>query len=352
MCRLRHIGNSWLERMSLSQPERESTPLPRSAFRVAKNPGLRQKFAAISHEQFEKVFTKYAKHGQMSEAEFDLCLKVLGVNVPHLRARFFRIFDDSDSGFIEVREFTAGFQLLMADDRDKKLDLAFKMFDREGNGYISESEMRAFLATFFRVAEDGAQSVVHDFEALFGHDKSIANLVLDACRRLSTHYMDVVMRNIFSSQKLAAPGLGGQRRLFISDFKLWSAHNGDRIKDWLDSLGEYWLASIDKTVRGLVRLQRVVVLSFTEELWAPVFCLRLYCFSLRAVAFFRTCQASAKVVWGLRASPSSCCKSQWKTRSPRRRLRPNSSSSQVHQGFGSVTGCCGLVVAFATCRSI
>lgn len=145
----------------------------------------------------------------------------------------------------------AGFQLLMTDDRDKKLDLAFKMFDIESNGYVSEAEMRRFLSTFFRVGEEGAQAVIHDFESLFGPDKAIAKHVHDACRRMSTHYMDVVMKNIFHSQKLAAPGPGGQRRLFITDFKLWSASNGDRIKDWLDSLGDFWLASIDKTVRGI-----------------------------------------------------------------------------------------------------
>lgn len=237
---LKHIGNQWLERMSLSQAEREgdATPLPRSAFRVAKNPGLRAKFAKITMEDFEKVFDKYAQHGQMSEAEFDRALSNMGVTVPYLRKRFFAVFDDSESGFIEVKEFMAGFQLLMQDDRDKKLDLAFKMFDIEGNGYVSESEMRRFLSTFFRVGEEGAQAVIHDFESLFGPDKKIAEYVHSACRRLAAHYLDVVMKNIFESQKLAAPGPGGQRRLFITDFKLWSAQNGDRVKDWLDSLGD------------------------------------------------------------------------------------------------------------------
>ena len=127
---LKHIGNQWLERMSLSQAEREadSTPLPRSAFRVAKNPGLRAKFSKITQETFEKVFDKYAQHGQMSVspatliqlitihpchthdhyhtapcescppsprcvqvAEFDRALANMGVTVPYLRERFFSV---------------------------------------------------------------------------------------------------------------------------------------------------------------------------------------------------------------------------------------------------------------------
>lgn len=64
------------QRMALSPAEREadSVDVARTVFKAAKNPGLMQQFQRITVEQVEKAFNHFAKHGQMSQQEFDRCM--------------------------------------------------------------------------------------------------------------------------------------------------------------------------------------------------------------------------------------------------------------------------------------
>lgn len=252
---LKMLGNQWLQRMALSQAEREqqSVPVARNpkGFKVAKTPGLSAKYSRITQEQVDKVFDHFANHGQMSTQEFYRCMDHLGVCNPHLRERLFAVFDDSASLFIEPREFRAGIEQLMVDDRDKKLLLAFKLFDSDGNGFINEDEMRRFLSLFFLVADESAQAVIHTFETLFGADKSISKHIDDAVKKLQHYYIDVIVTNAFKATKDAAPGPAGQKRLYITEFKLWSFANGDRVKDWLDSMASFWISKMTKIVKDL-----------------------------------------------------------------------------------------------------
>jgi len=168
-----------------------------------------------------------------------------------LRERFFAVFDDSASAFIEPREFRLGIEQLMVDDRDKKLALAFKLLDADGNGFINEDEMRRFLNLFFLVADESSQAVIHTFESLFGADKSISRHVDDAVKKLQHYYVDVIVKNAFKQTANSAPGPGGQKRLYITEFKQWSFSNSDRLKDWLDTMAAFWITKISKIVKDL-----------------------------------------------------------------------------------------------------
>ena len=252
---LKMLGNQWLKKMAWSQAEREAEAVPVArnpkGFKVSKTPGLGEKFRRVTQEEVDKVFNHFANHGQMSLAEFNRCLTHFGVCNPHLRDRFFTVFDDSTSTFIEPREFKLGIQQLMVDDRDKKLEMGFKLFDADGNGFVNEDEMRRFLSHYFLVAEESAQSVLHTFETLFGPDKGISKQVDDATKKLLQYYVDVVVKNAFKATASSAPGPGGQKRLYITEFKQWSFSNADRMKDWLDSMAAFWIASITKIVKTL-----------------------------------------------------------------------------------------------------
>ena len=142
---LKMMGNQWLQRMALSQAEREQQHVPVArnpkGFKVSKTPGLAAKYSRVTQEMADQVFDHFANHGQMSAQEFDRCMSHLGIPNPHLRERFFAVFDDSASAFIEPREFRLGVEQLMVDDRDKKLALAFKLLDADGNGAILHSKI-------------------------------------------------------------------------------------------------------------------------------------------------------------------------------------------------------------------
>jgi Ca2+-binding EF-hand superfamily protein len=167
-----------------------------------------------------------------------------------MRARLFGVFDDSDSSFIEPREFRTGVSLLMQDDREKKLDMAFKIFDVDQNGFINEDELRSFLNQYFYVAGESAETVLRTFDTLFGAERAIARHIQEAYEKLRTYYIDAVVANMFRTTKDSAPGPGGQKRLYITEFKQWCFANRDRFKDWLDSLANHWIDRIKKLDKG------------------------------------------------------------------------------------------------------
>ena len=116
----------------------------------------------------------------------------------------------------------------------------------QGRGFIGEEELHRLINLFFLIANDAVRSTIHTFEFLLGKDPAIEKEIYAAGTRLRRHYADVVTEAVFND--LAPDGPDGVKRLDLSELKQWSAENGGRLRDWLDTLGYHWLASIEKTV--------------------------------------------------------------------------------------------------------
>jgi len=67
----------------------------------------------------------------------------------------FRVYDSDKDGTIDFREFLVGLGASQHGSEDEKLQLAFQMFDADGSGHISNSEMHALVRSIYKAQAYG-----------------------------------------------------------------------------------------------------------------------------------------------------------------------------------------------------
>lgn len=108
-------------------------------------PGLDEETRAVYKESF-KLFDK-DENGHITVQELGLVMRYLNQNptLAELEAMIKEV-DSNSSGTVDFVEFC---QLMerhkQSGDQDTALREAFKMFDKDGNGYISAAELRTVM---------------------------------------------------------------------------------------------------------------------------------------------------------------------------------------------------------------
>jgi len=82
------------------------------------------------------------KSGTISVSEF-LSLPELGQNP--LARRIIEMFDDDNSGEVDFQEFLSGLSLIIRGDTQAKLKFAFRIYDIDNDGFISNGELYQIL---------------------------------------------------------------------------------------------------------------------------------------------------------------------------------------------------------------
>eukprot|EP01043_Picozoa_sp_COSAG02_P013025 COSAG02_NODE_514_length_20825_cov_5.990495_11_plen_209_part_00 len=145
--------------------------------------------------------------------------------------------------------FTRMVRALMDDNESARHYLAFRLFDTDDNGFVTETEVADFVSRFFGEATDASNSVLDRSRQLLGssamhvHVQQISGSIMESYKR-------EILSGIFNSEQDIAPGPGGQRRVYLDEFAQWTKSRGNRIRCYFDSLAKHLLEVLMLTGSG------------------------------------------------------------------------------------------------------
>merc|ERR1719421_1154807 len=110
----------------------------------------------IKPESIKKAYKRFQatdkdKSGMIDYTEF---CEILQVDPSPNCERLFQMFDNDRAGQIDVREFMIGLANFSGAGKDDKLKFAFMVFDEDGNGVITKSELTKILKANHMAKED------------------------------------------------------------------------------------------------------------------------------------------------------------------------------------------------------
>jgi Ca2+-binding EF-hand superfamily protein len=98
-----------------------------------------------------KQFKKEIPSGGINKRDFKELLKGLGVVDVFLQDLIFNTFDYDKDGQINFKDVTTGLSIIARGDPDEKLELAFRLYDLDGNGVISREEMSQVIESYYKL---------------------------------------------------------------------------------------------------------------------------------------------------------------------------------------------------------
>lgn len=126
-----------------------------------------RKLTNLGNVDVVDVFERFAERadadGLLDRTNFDACFEEIIELASHLRSeseklrakvvadRLFDVFDRDHDGRIDFSELASGLSVLCKGARDAKVKAAFRLYDFNGDGFISLDEMTRYLASIFTV---------------------------------------------------------------------------------------------------------------------------------------------------------------------------------------------------------
>ncbi|KAL6077112.1 Visinin-like 1b [Balamuthia mandrillaris] len=118
-----------------------------------------------------KQFITEAPEGVIPRNSFRPVLERMGVTDSFLQDLIFRVFDGKRDGVIDFGEFVCALSVITRGTADQKLEFAFRVYDLDGDGYISKPEMSQIMKSFVEVV--GGDVVTFSGKKFESHDQLV-----------------------------------------------------------------------------------------------------------------------------------------------------------------------------------
>ncbi|XP_074646514.1 lysophosphatidylcholine acyltransferase 2-like [Tubulanus polymorphus] len=118
----------------------------------------------LKYDKIKELLEKFSnisnKHGQITIDEFS---EHLGLPVSQPLQHLFSLYDRDGSGSIDFREYVIGLSLIsMPANTEETIQLAFKLFDVDGDGFISREDLTTILHQAFSMNEFDVEKLFAD----------------------------------------------------------------------------------------------------------------------------------------------------------------------------------------------
>jgi len=125
-----------------------STPVDEVFHRLAHSANAE---GLLTRRAFETCVCSFAEDGQLYDSSVARVQQVLH--------RLFEVFDKDGAGAVSFDEVASGLSVLCGGTRDEKVEAAFQLFDTNGDGVISATEMKVYLASVFAVLFEASPDI-------------------------------------------------------------------------------------------------------------------------------------------------------------------------------------------------
>lgn len=106
-------------------------------------------------EEWYKGFMKSCPDGLVSSADFqDMYSDFFEGDASEFASHVFRTFDSDKSGFIDFKEFMYSLSITSRGNLEEKLEWAFKIYDVDGDGYVTKREMEDIIRSVYKMYAD------------------------------------------------------------------------------------------------------------------------------------------------------------------------------------------------------
>lgn len=107
-------------------------------------------------EDWYKGFMKSCPSGLVSTTDFeDMYSDFFEGDASEFANHVFRTFDSDKSGFIDFKEFMYSLSVTSRGNLEEKLEWAFKIYDVDGDGFVTKYEMESIIRSVYKMYTDG-----------------------------------------------------------------------------------------------------------------------------------------------------------------------------------------------------
>jgi Ca2+-binding EF-hand superfamily protein len=113
---------------------------------------------------FEQFKSLANSRGGIDKQTFEHCLGPLGVARNLITERLFAFFDQDSNGRIDFSELVCGLSVLCKGTSEEKIKYAFRGYDLDSDGYITQEELFKMFKAYFYLSKEAIKDAIKTVE--------------------------------------------------------------------------------------------------------------------------------------------------------------------------------------------